>query len=293
VKLPVPWWAKISAKFALSRMPLQYGAWAKLNLFRHGEMDDPAYACDVFARHFERTGGAARHSGFVGLELGPGDSLASAVVAKGYGASKCYMVDAGAYARTSVSAYHRIARHLDAHGIKAPGLDGCQSLDELLQRCDGIYLTAGLASLRRIPSDTVDFAWSQAVLEHIRLADFDGTLTELHRVLRPGGVASHRIDLRDHLGGALNNLRFSQQIWEAEWMARSGFYTNRIRYSDMLDRFSRAGFDVEVLSVDRWERLPTPRQKLAREFRALSDDDLAVSGFDVILRPNNGPGELH
>jgi hypothetical protein len=26
----------------------------------------------------------------------------------------------------------------------------------------------------------------------------------------------------------LNNLRFSERIWESEFMAKSGFYTNRI-----------------------------------------------------------------
>ena len=68
-------------------------------------------------------------------------------------------------------------------------------------------------------------------------------------------------------------------------MADSGFYTNRIRYSDMLDRFANAGFQVEVVGADRWDRLPTSKRSMAKEFRSLPDHELCVSGFDVLLRP--------
>ena len=91
------------------------------------------------------------------------------------------------------------------------------------------------------------------------------------------------MDLKDHLGGKLNNRRIPSKHWEAEWMAGSGFYTNRIAYSDMLARFESAGFLTEVLQVDRWDAVPTPRHKMAPEFRDLDETDLLVSGFDVIL----------
>lgn len=96
---------------------------------------------------------------------------------------------------------------------------------------------------------SIDFIWSQAVLEHIRKSEFLDTMLELHRILRPNGVCSHVVDLKDHLGGALNNLRFSEKLWESNFMASSGFYTNRIRYSEMLDIFHQAGFSVEVVNV--------------------------------------------
>jgi hypothetical protein len=92
------------------------------------------------------------------------------------------------------------------------------------------------------------------------------------------------VDLRDHLGGALNNLRFSERIWESEFFARSGFYTNRICFAQMLSMFSAAGFTAEVGRVQRWPKLPTPRRSLAPQFREVSDEDLLVSSFDVRLR---------
>ena len=49
--------------------------------------------------------------------------------------------------------------------------------------------------------------------------------------------------------------------------------------------FEESGFDVEVVNADKWERLPTPRDKFAEAFREISTDELLVSGFDVILHP--------
>jgi len=74
--IPLPWQLKIAAKIVLSRLPLSYRAWSRLRLFRHGAMDDPSSALEIFREHFNRSGIAR---GFTMLELGPGDSLASAV----------------------------------------------------------------------------------------------------------------------------------------------------------------------------------------------------------------------
>jgi SAM-dependent methyltransferase len=148
------------------------------------------------------------------------------------------------------------------------------------------YEVEGIHSLRNIADGTVDFIWSQAVLEHVFQDQFSEILYELRRILRPDGVCSHRIDLRDHLGGAINNLRFSSPLWESEFMRHSGFYTNRIRYNTMLTLFKMASFNVEVLQINRWHQLPVPRTKLSQEFRTLPDDDLLISGFDVLLTPH-------
>ena len=110
-------------------------------------------------------------------------------------------------------------------------------------------------------------------------------MRQLRRVLRSNGVCSHLIDLRDMLGGALNHLRFPDRLWESRLMAESGFYTNRLRYSEMLALFNEAGFMADIVEVKRWETLPTPRSKLTRQFQHISEDDLSISGLHAILRP--------
>ncbi len=176
-------------------------------------------------------------------------------------------------------------RHLQVRGLDPQVVDGAKSVAELLARCASVYSTRGLESLRGIPDASVDFVWSHAVLGHIRSNEFLPIQRELRRILRRDGVCSHRVDLMDHLGGGLNNLRFSQRFWETDWLYRSGLYNNRIRYGRMLKLFEQAGFQTEVVQVDRWTRLPITRSRLAAEFRGLSDHELSVSAFDVLLRP--------
>jgi hypothetical protein len=85
------------------------------------------------------------------------------------------------------------------------------------------------------------------------------------------------------IGGKLNGLRFSEGIWESALMANSRFYTNRLRYSELLRLFREAGFEPEVVRKTQWETLPTPRRKMAKEFALLPEEDLRISDFDVLL----------
>ena len=280
----VPWWGRIGAKLVLSRIPAGYSLWRKLHIFTHGAMHQSEYALGVFRQHFARSG-LQLGAKFVALEIGPGDSVSSALIAAAHGALHTYLVDAGPFATAEMSVYRGLAQHLRAQGLASPAIDASQDLDSLLAVCRATYGTAGLESLREIPTASVDFIWSHAVLEHIRRHEFAEFMRETRRVLRPGGICSHQIDLRDHLGGALNNMRISSRWWEATWMARSGFYTNRLKKSEILQMFAAAGFEVEVVSVSRWDQVPTPLRVLATEFRGLAADELLVSGFTVLLRP--------
>ena len=287
LKNRIPWWAKIIAKLILSRLPLSYSLWKRFGLFQLGHMEQADYAYGVFRRHFDRVDFTRKFDSFVALELGPGDLLSSAPLAYAYGASASYLVDTGCYAKENLAPYQTMIDYLANQGFTMLDSLAIRSLEELLQICNAHYEVEGLASLQIIPDQSVDFMWSQAVCEHIRKNEFLDTMRELRRVLRNDGVFSNRVDLRDHLGGALNNLRFPESLWERNAIANGGFYTNRIRYSEMIRLFQKAGFDVEVLQIERWKHLPTPRSKLASDFQHWGDDELRISGFDVILRPRH------
>jgi SAM-dependent methyltransferase len=248
-------------------------------------MGRPEYASEVFHRHYDRVLLPERTDGIVGLELGPGDSLASALIGRSHGFERVWLVDVGNFASTDLKPYQELARSLRDGGLNVPDITSATSVPQLLSICSAEYLTEGIESLRCIPDDSVDFIWSQAVLEHIRRHEFPDLLTELRRVMRTGGICSHRVDLRDHIGGALNNLRFSHRVWESRFMVESGFYTNRIQFTEMLDLFKSFRFEPEIVQIDRWSDLPTAREKLAEEFNEIEDHELRVSGFDVILSP--------
>jgi Methyltransferase domain len=281
--MPLPWWARLGSKLALARLPVGYAVWQRMGLFRHGAMDDSAYAIDVFQEHVRRAGLEGELRGRAILELGPGDSVGTAILAAAYGA-RAVLIDAGPFVRGDVGPYRALAATLAARGHAAPDLSEATCVRDILDRCGATYLTAGLASFGALADQTIDFIFSHAVLEHVRRHEFAETMRECRRVLKRGdGVASHRVDLKDHLGGALNNLRFTAGVWESDFFVSSGFYTNRLRFGEMLALFSQAGFEIRETTARRWPALPTPRHALAPEFRRFTDDELCIYGFDVLL----------
>jgi hypothetical protein len=280
----VPWQLKVAAKLVLARVPLSYQLWKRCGIFRLGAMERPDYALGVYRCHFDAAAFGRKNGEFVALELGPGDSLDSAIIAKAFGASQTYMVDVGDFASSDLACYRQMEAHLRRSGVPPPDLSTCRTVDDFLKATSARYLTKGLASLREIPTASVDFIWSHAVLQHVRRGEFVPTLRELRRIQRPDGIGGHRISISDILGGKLNDLRFSDRIWESPLMARSGFYTNRIRYGELMRLFREAGFVPEIRKMTRWKTLPTPREKMAPQFACLPDEDLCVSGFDLFLR---------
>src|SRR5438128_2314793 len=113
LKRRVPWWAKMGARVAVSRLPIDYGVWRSLSVFRFGGMEKPAWAYQVFRRHLE----AARLATLDGLgvlELGPGDSLFTALIARARGALDVILVDVDAFANPDLALYREMARFLAA-----------------------------------------------------------------------------------------------------------------------------------------------------------------------------------
>lgn len=285
LKARIPWFLKIPAKVALSRLPVRDKQWQKLNIFRAGAMDSPESAFDIFKRHLEESGLTTLRECTV-LELGPGNGLLTALYARSFGATRTWLIDAGPLASIDVRLFAEAERLLSTLDLPVPDVGRAPSMEIALGQLNTTYLTEGLTSLQTVPDEAVDYMFSNAVLEHIRLAEFAKTAKEMRRILKPSGVASHRIDFRDHLQNGLNNLRFREQIWESEFMARSGFYTNRLNWQAMEKLLQQAGFCIEVRSIDNWPRgLPTRQRVMAQPFRSMPTDELMVMGAHIVLHP--------
>lgn len=286
IRASVPWWAKGALKLSLSRIPIKYSVRRSLALSRHGGMERPAYAFDIFQRHFT---GADFHrkqtGGFTLLEMGPGDSLFSAVIAKAHGASACWLVDVDSCASTDVSLYRDLAEFLKARHLPSPEIAGARSIAEVLTACNATYEIRGLDSLRGLDARSVDFMFSNSVLQAIRRDCFLDTLLELRRIIHPGGCCIHSIDLRDMMSFSLHHLRFSERLWESDLIRRSGFYTNRLRLWEILQMCRAAGFDTEISELRRWDALPIERSRMAAPFRNMTDDDLLPATIRIAMRP--------
>jgi len=282
----LPWWSKIAAKLLLSRLPISKKFWQRLGLFSPGYMLHPEYAIAVFQAHYARAGSPP--PGFAYLELGPGDSLSTAAIAWAHGASEGWLIDAGSYASRDIRSYRPLFERLSSMRLPrdAAALMHCRTTEDMLKLTHCAYREDGLTGWRAVRAASLDMIFSQAVLEHVPRGEFAATLQEMKRVLKPGGIGSHVVDFKDHLGASLHNLRFGDGLWERDWFAkRSGFYTNRLRYSEVVAAFQAAGFAVETLSRRLWKTAPLARARLAKQFRSLSDDDLCVLGATLVTRP--------
>lgn len=248
-------------------------------------MEQGEYALKIFNLHVERAYPEGISEGLTCLELGPGDSIAAAIIANAFGVNQIYLVDTGNFAKRDMEIYISIVKWLREQGLSTIDIEKIESFDELLESCNTKYLTNGYRSLQTIQSQSIDFVWSHSVLEHIRKHEFNHTFTELRRVIKPDGHMSHNVDLMDHLGGALNNLRFSKRFWENDFVASSGFYTNRIRYSEMATIMEDAGFQIDESDYSTWSELPTNRLDMAMPFRDLSKEELSVRCCHFLLSP--------
>jgi SAM-dependent methyltransferase len=247
-------------------------------------MDSADYPLKIFNLHLQRAYPQGLPPRSVILELGPGDSIASAMVGCAYDVKCTYLVDVGSFASKKVAFYQALVSNMRRRGMNMPDLAGATSFEDILHICNAEYLTDGITSLRRIPTGSIDFAWSHSVLEHVRKNELEGVLQELKRVLKPDAFSSHNIDFQDHLDGALNNLRFSDGVWESSFFAKSGFYTNRIPAIMMHAMFKTAGFEVMQEGFGKWPALPTPRKYMHADYQMYRDRDLLNRTSHLLLK---------
>ncbi|UCH81560.1 MAG: methyltransferase domain-containing protein [Nitrospiraceae bacterium] len=95
---------------------------------------------------------------------------------------------------------------------------------------------------------SVDYLFSHATMEHV--IDPLHCIRETKRVLKPGGLTAHCIDLRDHrnFDVPLGFLRESREAWEEIMQEYCSIvphgYMNRWRASEYKEAFEHEGFEV-------------------------------------------------
>ena len=291
MKKIIPWWLKLTIKVFLAKLNLNYRLLKGFGIFVHGDMNIPARAYEIFSTHFSTSKIALPlGSNFHLMELGHGDSVFTALIAKAIGVEKSWLVDVGQFASLESSALHEMLAYLEKKRFQLQFPSAISRLEEVLGFCNCEYKINGVKSLKNIQSRSIDYCFSNAVLEHIDRDQFTRLATELSRVLKINGVCVHRIDFKDHLGGGLNNLRFPSSLWETSLFKKSGLYTNRLRFSEIIKIFQDSGFDCHVSRKVVWDSSPISRHNLAEEFKLLSNQDLLVSGADLILRHQHYQG---
>ena len=280
----IPWWAKMTAKLVLSRLPVAYGIWKKLGLFQHGTVTVNFDRLQGgFEDHVNEFRARCDRDPATLLELGCGDSVGRALSAAAIGAQEITFVDIADFATRDSEHYLDFYNYMLSKNIDFKGVPADFSREEILKFGHGVYETNGLSSLRGLASSSIDLSFSDAVLEHVARAEFQDHMHELFRVHRPGTISRHWVDLHDHLGARLNNLRFPAWFWEGGLVHRSGFYTNRLQMQDMIDMAQYAGFITHVLEIRKWDELPTRKDKMDKQFVGKIDEIQNVCTFLIVL----------
>lgn len=173
------------------------------------------------------------------------------------------------------------------------------SLARLCETCAIDYRSPADAAALDLPDASIDLHVSYEVVEHIPGAVLEAILREAGRLLSPGGLAVHCIDLTDHFShsdpgiGPLHFLRFGERGFRL--LAGNRFmYMNRLQVDDYDAIWARAGLVVAGREAD-----PDPQVRaalaaaavpLAPRFAGKPADVLAVLRAWYVARAGGAPG---
>ena len=126
-------------------------------------------------------------------------------------------------------------------------------IDRVLKAAHIRYQAPADAAHLDLSAHTIDYHVSYAVLQHIPPDILRNIITEARRLLKPGGLFVHWIDLSDHFShgdhsiSSVNFLRFSEKEWDR--LAGNRFmYQNRLRIDDYIQILK--GMGAAILSVN-------------------------------------------
>ena len=278
---------------------------------RAGVNDSLFYAHRIFAE----TDALARRHGLLSprsvLEIGPGANLGALFVFAASGA-RASAVDVAPLPPAPDGFYEALRDYLFAvegfawwrtwaeptpGRVDFPSVSTFPSAASLLSSID--YRGGTSSEKLPFPDASFDLVYSVAALEHV--PDPDGTVSEIARVLSPGGLAVHEIDLKHH--GSEDPLAFLE-LPDEEWARRATLYggdlslrtildggfsgevfCNRLRRAEWEAVFAREGLAVErVEPVIVLDSSLVRRERFAPKFRALPVEELSVLAIRVVAR---------
>lgn len=159
--------------------------------------------------------------------------------------------------------------------IGRQGLSAAKSL-----ACMGIEPSVGDARRTGLPSGSIDFVFSNSVLQEIPAQDLPEIFAEMRRVATAGARVSHYINMADYRAMSDSSLtpfdflRYSASQWKL--LGNSLVALNRLRVADY--RALHGNCNLRVLREENESGSPEDlwRVPLAKEFRGYTTYDLLV-----------------
>ncbi len=225
-------------------------------------------------------------------EIGPGDYLTSGLALLAAGARSYTAIDRfpGDYAGSDAKDWYRSIR--SAWSDHMPQRVWPEDLD--VERFPEGYpgrVTTVAASIEAAALDQqFDIVCSFQVGEHV--SDLRSFAVKSQQLLRPEGVAVHRVDFGPHgpwrrYADPLTFLRPPDRLWG--WMGSNRGTPNRHRAHEFEAAFEAAGLDVESIEVELFAggRVDAVRHRLAKRFRDMPTGSLATRAVTYVCRAHS------
>jgi SAM-dependent methyltransferase len=239
----------------------RYYARRRLDRGRNVMKRGAAYPAGVFEKHRAAIEKIRPIEGRV-LEIGPGGDVAVAALFVKHGAVEAVCIDNEPWLSADEDVY------------AALGLDS-STLERVRYEAP--------CAIESAPFDdaSFDIVYSHACFEHI--AEPASAIRNVGRMLKPGGVTTHEIDLRDHrdFDEPLRLLKHHDLTWKLATSRRPAT-PNRWRMSDYEREFRASGLViVDLVRAGTVTVTESERRSFAPRFRTLSLDDLGTTNIFV------------
>ena len=140
------------------------------------------------------------------------------------------------------------------------------------------------------PADSFDLINSNNTFEHIYPEILIDIVKEFKRLLKPGGIMSHQIDMSDHFAHLdksitiYNFLKYSDKEWSL--IDNTIQPQNRLRVTDFRKIFTDLGLQTiyEQNREGYIDQIKALRPKLDQKYKSYTDPELAVSHSLFILK---------
>ncbi len=145
----------------------------------------------------------------------------------------------------------------------------------------GVHYLIGDARHLSLPEGSVDLVHSNNTFEHIPAIVLEDILKEFERVLCPGGVQTHFIDLTDHFAHfdrsitPYHFLQFSDRAWSR--IDNSIQPMNRLRQSDYLRMYDRVGLERVEHTWEPGDLTALSKVRLSARFASYAPADSAIT----------------
>ncbi|HLW01565.1 MAG TPA: class I SAM-dependent methyltransferase [Ktedonobacterales bacterium] len=263
------------------------------------EKAEASYPLTVFHRHVTALEPLRGNlAGADVLEIGPGGNVGFALLALLAGAHSAACLDvAPLQQRETPELYATLVKTaatfpdtylVDPALLERARQDPDALARELLARVT--YHAPMDLARNSLPDASLDVICSHTCFEHF--ADPTGAAIQIARLLRPGGVTSHQIDLRDHrdFDHPLEFLAYSETLWRLSTSHMPNAVRTRWRASQYRAAFEKQGLEVVYQEVVHQITVTEQmRRRFARRFRKLSLEDLGILSLLLVARKRNQP----